>query len=49
MRSKLSFDTIHEKSDRSVRKTPKSRNFDVLYAFSVCRRCANIWFQINYY
>jgi hypothetical protein len=25
-------------------KAPKSRNFDVLYAFSVCRRCAHIWF-----
>ncbi len=29
----------------SLRKAPKSRNFDVLYAFSVCHRCANIWFE----
>ncbi len=30
---------------QSERKAPKSRNFDVLYAFSVCRRCAHIWFD----
>jgi hypothetical protein len=46
MRSKLSFDTIHEKRDRKCkRKAPKSRNFDVLHAFSVCQRSANIWFR----
>jgi hypothetical protein len=29
----------------SLRKAPKSRNFHVLYAFSVCQRCAIIWFH----
>jgi hypothetical protein len=35
----------------SVRKAPKIRNFDVLYAFSVCQRCPNIWStkEINSY
>ncbi len=34
-----------ESATESVRKAPKSRNFDVLYAFSVCQRCAHIWLR----
>jgi hypothetical protein len=47
MRSKLTFDTIREKRDINSTESAKNRNFDVLYAFSVCRRCAIIWFGIR--
>ncbi len=33
---------------KSLRKAPKSLNFDFFHAFSVCRGCANIWFQTRY-